>query len=129
MKVLAIDPGKEKCGIAVVDACRVIYKEVVNKSEYIGIIKELSDNHGVNEIVLGDGTGSIEFFEEISKELPQLKVNLVDESHSTEEARRRYWIENPPKGLRRFAPTSMQVPPEPYDEYVAVILAERYLLK
>ena len=34
---------------------------------------------------------------------------------------------NPPRGWRRLLPVSMQMPPEPYDDYVAVILAQRFL--
>lgn len=129
MKILAIDPGKEKCGIAVIDSKHVIYKAVVAKDEYIGIIKELSNNYDVEQIVLGDGTGSKEFFSELKTQFPELGINIIDESHSTEEARDRYWQFNPAKGIRRIVPNSMQVPPEPYDEYVAIILAERYLKK
>lgn len=129
MKILAIDPGKEKCGIAVIDSKHVIYKAVVAKDEYIGIIKELSNNYDVEQIVLGDGTGSKEFFSELKAQFPELGINIIDESHSTEEARDRYWQFNPAKGIRRIVPNSMQVPPEPYDEYVAIILAERYLKK
>lgn len=127
MKILAIDPGKEKCGIAVIDSERVIYKEVVRREGYIGIIKELSNNYELDQIVLGDGTGSGEFFSELRGQLPTLGISVIDESHSTEEARDKYWQSNPPKGIRRVLPISMQIPPEPYDDYVAIILAERYL--
>ncbi len=56
-----------------------------------------------------------------------LEVKIVDEKHTTEEARRLYWKNNPPRGLRKFLPTSMQVPPEPVDGIVAEILAMRFL--
>ncbi|MCH3914335.1 MAG: hypothetical protein LKE29_03425 [Acidaminococcaceae bacterium] len=47
--------------------------------------------------------------------------------HSTEEARKLYWQVNPPKGLRKLLPTSMQVPPENLDGLAAVVLVKRYL--
>ena len=34
-----------------------------------------------------------------------------------------------PRGLRRLLPTSMQVPPVPVDDFVAVILGTRYLAR
>jgi hypothetical protein len=56
-----------------------------------------------------------------------LSVKVVDEKHTTEEARRLYWKKNPPHGWRKFLPTSMQVPPEPVDGIVAEILINRFL--
>ncbi|HKM17981.1 MAG TPA: pre-16S rRNA-processing nuclease YqgF, partial [Limnochordia bacterium] len=34
---------------------------------------------------------------------------------------------HPPRGWRRLLPVSLQTPPVPIDDYVAVILAQRYL--
>ena len=56
-----------------------------------------------------------------------MTITLVDEHLTTLEARARYFVEHPPTGLKRLLPVSMQVPPEPYDDYVAVILGERFL--
>ena len=57
----------------------------------------------------------------------KIGINYVDERNSSLEARRRYWQEKPARGIWRLIPTSMRVPPEPYDEYVALILIEHYL--
>ncbi len=54
-------------------------------------------------------------------------VEVVDEKYSTLRARERYFRENPPRGLRRFIPISLQTPREPYDDCAAVILAEQFL--
>jgi hypothetical protein len=54
-------------------------------------------------------------------------VKVVDERNSTMLARKHFFIENPPRGLLRLVPTSLQVPNRPYDDYVAVILAESFL--
>ncbi len=77
--------------------------------------------------MIGDGTGSGQVAKEIRAALPQLPLATVDERFTSEEARRLYWVENPPRGWRRLLPVSMQMPPEPYDDYVAVILAQRFL--
>jgi RNase H-fold protein (predicted Holliday junction resolvase) len=122
--VLGIDPGREKCGLAVVSPNLVLVKRVVARGEFLEAAREYIRQYNVARIVLGDGTGSKDFLQEIEGVLP---VVTVDEQYTTEEARKRYWLDHRPKGWRRFLPTSMQVPPEPFDDYVAVILAERYL--
>ncbi len=124
MIVLGIDPGREKCGLAVVSPELVLVKRVVARGEFLDLAREYIRQYNVARIVLGDGTGSKDFLQEIEGVLP---VVTVDEQYTTEEARKRYWLDHRPKGWRRFLPTSMQVPPEPFDDYVAVILAERYL--
>lgn len=125
--VLAIDPGRDKCGIAVVHKTNGIQTRQVVPAGRLGLVlAELVSSYSLDAIVLGDGTASREIRELLRREQPGLTVNLVDEAHSTEVARRRYWRENPPAGLRRLIPVTMQVPPVPVDDYVAVILAERY---
>lgn len=129
MLVLGIDPGREKCGLAVVSVDSVIFQEVVAREEFIAVVKQLAKEYNVDMVVLGDGTGSRVFFEELQEQLPLLKVVTIDEQHSTEEARVKYWSDHPPRGWRSLLPTTMQLPPEPYDDYVAVILAQRYLVE
>ena len=124
MIVLGIDPGREKCGLAVVSPNLVLVKRVVARGEFLDLAREYIRQYNVARIVLGDGTGSKDFLQEIEGVLP---VATVDEQYTTEEARKKYWLDHRPKGWRRLLPTSMQVPPEPFDDYVAVILAERYL--
>ena len=74
-----------------------------------------------NLIVLGDRTGSARFRRELAQAFPHVDIVAVDEHLSSVEARQRYWQENPPRGWRRFIPLGMQVPPEPFDDLVAVI--------
>ena len=54
---------------------------------------------------------------------------VVDEYRTTELAKREYWKAHPPTGWRRFLPVTMQVPPEPVDDFVAVLLGRRYIEK
>jgi hypothetical protein len=51
----------------------------------------------------------------------------VNEKHSSERARLRYFKETPPRGIWRLIPITLQVPPVPIDDYAAVIVAEDYL--
>lgn len=128
--IVALDPGREKCGIAVVHKQQgMLMKDVIQTNELTIKIQELITQYNIRQIVIGDGTSSREVkqsLETIKIEDGPLSISFIDERHSTDEARQRYWAENPPRGLKRLIPITMQVPPKPVDDYVAVILAERY---
>ena len=129
--IIAIDPGREKCGIAVVHQQNgVLYRAVVPLELLLKEISRLIRTYAAALIVLGDGTAHrhIKTLLESSLTDTPVAIILVDERHSTDEARRRYWRDNPPQGLRRLIPLGLQTPPGPIDDYVAVILAERYWL-
>jgi RNase H-fold protein (predicted Holliday junction resolvase) len=125
--VIAIDPGREKCGLAVVHRDgRVIHRAVVPTAAVTDAVERLLEVHHGAAVALGDRTGARAVSALISAR-SQLRPVLVDEHHSTLEGRRRYFQENPPRGWRRLLPIGLQTPPSPYDDYVAVVLAERYL--
>lgn len=131
MHVVAIDPGRMKCGMAILSDTGDLREQfVVARSDVFTRLTQVHQNYGAFYLVVGDGTGSKEFLQEleahpIAAMIP--KVHVVDEHLSSLEARSRYFDDHPPKGMRRFIPRSLQVPPVPFDDYVAVILAERYL--
>lgn len=127
MIVLAIDPGRDKCGVAILGPVGIIKQEVLPRTKYLDFVIRSVQEDKVDQIILGDGTGSAEFLKEIKASLPQLKIQVVNEKFSTEEARERYWQEHKPTGIKKILPRSMQLPPQPYDDYVAVILAERFM--
>lgn len=123
---MGIDPGKDKCGVAVLTASGEIkYQRVVATEELDTVIKTLSAQFDIESVILGDGTTHKAATQKVKA--AGLNFQLVDEKHTTEEARREYWKKNPPRGWRRLLPTSMQVPPEPVDAIVAEILVRRYL--
>jgi RNase H-fold protein (predicted Holliday junction resolvase) len=125
--VLAVDPGREKCGIAVVGADRrVLYKAVVPTSEVGDAVESAAREHAVERLILGDRTAAAEVCRILGDRV-ELTAVMVDEHHSSEQGRQRYFDENPPRGWRRLIPLGLQTPPRPYDDYVAVVLAERYL--
>ena len=126
MMFMGIDPGKDKCGVAVLTASGEIkFQRVVPTEELDTAIKNLATEFEIQAVILGDGTTHKSAAQKISA--AGLKFQLVDEKHTTEEARREYWKKNPPKGWRKLLPTSMQVPPEPVDAIVAEILVKRFL--
>ncbi|HLJ54642.1 MAG TPA: hypothetical protein VKT77_06340 [Chthonomonadaceae bacterium] len=125
--VIAIDPGSEKCGVAVVRRDGVVaYRAIVPTAGLTPSVAELATKYRPAQILCGRGTGSksiIRALEDAGLEAPILPV---DEAYTSEEARRRYVAEHPPHGLERLLPKSLRTPNVPYDDYVAVILAERY---
>ena len=125
---LGIDPGRSKTGLALVDGAGKIVKLHIAESQNIdNEIVEFIKNSCPVQIVLGNGTNSRNIGKSVKKVLPDVMVTVVEEAHSTEEARTLYWQENPPKGLKKLIPLGMLVPPVPLDAYAAVILVRRFL--
>ncbi|SHJ54026.1 RuvC family protein [Propionispora hippei] len=128
--VVAVDPGREKCGVAVMSkADGALWQGVIATEQLTEKIRHLAMQYGLTTLVLGDRTSSGKAKEALADLLiedKKLEIVSVDEHHSTELARQYYWREHPPRGLKRLIPLTMQVPPVPVDDYVAVILAERY---
>ncbi len=127
--ILAIDPGKNKCGLAVMDEKRQVFeRRVLERVQLSREVLQLIAKYRVRTVVIGRSASGRDV--EIELLRLNLKANLVftPEKDSTRQARVRYWKENPPKGLLRFFPTSLRVPPVPVDDYAAIILGERYLM-
>lgn len=128
--VLAIDPGTAKCGMAVVrrdgGETTILHRSVLSFAEAQDAMRELARLHCPDLILVGNGTMSREYLQMVER-LKMAPARIVDEKSSTLAARKLYFDENPPRGIRRIIPTSMQTPSVPYDDYVAVILARTFL--
>lgn len=130
--VIAIDPGRDKCGIAVARSDgTVIAKAIVPRQEAVDRVMELARMHEVGVVVLGDRTGSRAIARELEEAAESavgvpLRLVFVDEHESSMEGRRRYLEDHPLRGLGRLVPVSLRTPGEPFDDYVAVVLAERF---
>ena len=126
MNIVGIDPGRDKCGVAVLNSsAEILFEEVIETAEFEIILKKLCTEFNLQLAILGDGT-THKNAEKILRGL-NLEIKIVDEKHTTEEARKLYWKKNPPRGWRKILPTSMQVPPVPVDGIVAEILVTRHL--
>lgn len=128
--IVSIDPGREKCGLAVVsENLEVKARKVVSTEEIINELNILLEEFRPTGIIIGSGTYSKKIREKIKDKFEKIPLDVVDESHSTEQARKKYFKENPPRGLWRLIPLSLQVPSQPYDDYAAIVLAEKYFNK
>lgn len=125
MRVLAIDPGRDKCGAAVLEPGRVLAHRVVRSDDLASVTREWVETFHVDRIVVGNRTGSREVHATLRT--VRVPVQTVDEQGTTLAARHRYFEDHPPRGWRRFLPLSFQMPSEPYDDYAAIVIAEAYL--
>ncbi len=125
--IIAIDPGTKKCGYAVVDSnLSVLQREVISTEKIAKTIKDSLNIYKINKIILGNGTNYKQIEKKLREHFPQLKIILIEEDFSTLEARKKYFKAHPPRGISKLIPLSLRVPPCHYDDFVAVILAEKY---
>ena len=126
--LIAVDPGKYKCGMVLVDIVRntVIDGRVVLANEVVQLIKEWDKLSEINFIVLGNGTTS-KYWNPILSEFAL--VNLVDENGSSLRARKRYWELFPPSRFLFWLPKSLLLPSENIDAVAALIILEDHLGK
>ena len=132
-RVLAVDPGREKCGIAVLDRqCGVMRQAVVERFRLLPLAEAVIREFECRTIVLGDGTATAQTKKELSLLLTENiidQIAVVDERNSTWEARLRYWLAHPPSGWRKLLPIGLLTPPCAIDDFAAIILGERYFAK
>ena len=126
--IAALDPGRDKCGLAVLsETGGILLQKVIQTASLEQEIMRMTEAFQPKILVLGNGTTSQQAEGRIRHAVPSLQIEVVDEYRTTEEARREYWKEHPPTGWRRILPTTMQVPPVPVDDFVAVLLGKRFL--
>lgn len=127
--LLGFDPGRDKCGIAVMSADRQVpYHQVVAASAAIATVQRLYQQYAFTQIVIGDQTSTRLWQQQLATAfVPPVPIMPVDERYSTLEARDRYWQMYPPQGFARLLPQSLRALPRPIDDIVAILLIERYL--
>ena len=131
MQVLAIDPGREKCGVALArlnsgSEVQVLERAIWPRAQFLERLHDLLQLHQVEAFVLGDATSSRELRADLEREHAGIAIHIVDERNSTLEARPLYWQANPPRGWRRLVPLSLQSPPCAIDDFAAHVLAIRF---
>lgn len=131
--LLAVDPGREKSGVAVMtsDSAKLVYKVIVPTVELeTSLISMLQQYQAISELICGNGTNHKFVFHilETLGKTRSLPVTLAEEAHTTEAARKRYFEFHPPTGLKRLVPKGMLYPPVPVDDFTAWIIGEQYIL-
>lgn len=124
--ILAIDPGREKIGIAILDLKgNVVFKAILSFSEFTSWCGKISSECEFLRVAVGSGTGKERVIDFLRQK--EISYTLVDERGSSEEARRLYFYENPPRGWRRFIPLSLLFPERSFDDWQAVVIGRRFL--
>jgi RNase H-fold protein (predicted Holliday junction resolvase) len=125
--ILAIDPGRSKCGLALVSGAGPLFRAVVPTAEIGLTCHYLLQQHPAAEVIMGEGTSAAQVAAMVRQILPDLAITLVPERNSTLRARGRYFQDQPPPWWQRLLPSGMRVPPRPVDDYAAVVMAEEFL--
>ena len=127
--ILGFDPGRDKCGVALMDQNKQLhYHKIVKSSEVDTTITALFQNYHIDLVVIGDQTTSNIWKQNLTQIISStVPIINIDERYSSLEARDRYWQIYPPQGFFRLIPQGMRIPPRPVDDIVAMILIERYL--
>ena len=125
--IIAIDPGTKKCGYAVADSnLSILQREVISTDKIVEIITDSLNIYKIDKIILGNGTNYKNIEESLKNHFSKLKIVLIEEEFSTLEARKKYFEAHPPRGIFKFIPLSLRVPPGHYDDFAAILLAEKY---
>lgn len=129
---MGVDPGRQKTGLAVIDENgAIIWRKIIAPAQLGEEISAGLQQFALDKIALGDSTASQAAQNQIEEVLAAHNspsaLQIVDETGSTLEARALYFRAHPPRGLNRLIPLSLQVPPEPVDDFAAAVIALRAL--
>ena len=131
--VLAVDPGNDKTGLAKLSRDGELVERAIVSTDNLPeeIDNRLKKPSTIEHVVCGNGTNHKHIYPLIQEAARQHKVttSLIDESYSTEEAKKLYWEFNPPRGLKKMVPQGMRTIPEPVDDITAFVIGTRYINK
>ena len=126
--MLGLDPGTDKCGVALVSPGQgVLHREVVALADLGEVVTRLLARFPVAQVALGASTGRKQVRTALAEAGIGLPIVEVSEKMTSLLARQRYWQEHPLRGLARLFPVGLRVPPRPVDDYAAAIIAERLI--
>ena len=127
-KIISIDPGRRKCGLVVIGRdLEILEKKVITTAELCPVLGEYIEKYRPDRVLMGSGTHARKLVKEVKGVTGKIPVTLVDERNSTEKGKEKYLADHPARGLLKLVPRGMRLPPEPYDDYAALVLVEQYL--
>ncbi len=128
MRILGVDPGSRKVGVAVLaESGEVAFRAILRPEGLLDEIRPLVERFGVEAIAVGGGTRGTETLDRLGE--LGLPCERVDETSTTLDARKLYFEAYPPSGWRRFIPRGMLTPPRPIDDFAAELIARRFAEK
>ena len=125
-KVVAIDPGKSKCGLVLAEISeKKVYKAIILKSELLdNYLRNLITAEEIEQIIIGNGTTS----REIRERLHFFKKEIItfEEKNTTYRAKARYFELFPITGLKFLIPREIFILNKNLDAISALIILEDY---
>ena len=125
-KIISIDPGKNKCGLVLVDVTeKKVYEAIIIKSKFIrDYIRQLSTFEDISKIIIGNGTTS----REIREKLDFFRKEIIpfEEKNTTYRAKQRYFELFPISGLKILIPREFFIINKYLDAISALIILEDY---
>ena len=125
-RVVAIDPGKSKCGLVLAGISeKKVYEAIILKSESLqDYVRNLITIEDISQIIIGNGTTS----KKIKEKLDSFKKELIifEEKNTTFRAKERYFEIFPIKGLKFLLPKEVFLMNKNLDAISALIILEDY---
>ena len=125
-KIIAIDPGKSKCGLVLAEKSeKKVYKAIILKSELLEkYVRNLITAEDVSQIIIGNGTTS----REIREKLYFFKKEIItfEEKNTTYRAKARYFELFPISGMQFLMPREVFILNKNLDAISALIILEDY---
>ena len=125
-RVIAIDPGKSKCGIVLAEISeKKVYKAIIVKSEFLeNCVRNLITAEDISQIIIGNGTTSREIKEKLYFFKKEIKT--CEEKNTTYRAKARYFEIFPISGLKLLIPRELFILNKNLDAISALIILEDY---
>ena len=125
-KIIAIDPGKSKCGLVLADISeKKVYKAIILKSDLLeDYLRNLIMVEDISKLIIGNGTTS----REIRGKLDCFKKEIItfEEKNTTYRAKARYFELFPISGLKFLIPREIFILNKNLDAISALIILEDY---
>ena len=125
-RVIAIDPGKSKCGLVLAEISeKKVFKAIILKSELIqDYVRNLNTVEDISKIIIGNGTTSTDIIEKL--DFFKNKIITFDEKNTTYRAKARYFELFPIRGLKFLFPREVFILNKNLDAIAALIILEDY---
>jgi len=125
-RVIAIDPGKSKCGLVLADISqKKVYEAIIIKSAFIeNHVRNLITAEDVSQIIIGNGTSSTEIREKL--DFYKKEIITFEEKNTTYRAKARYFELFPISGLKFLIPREVFILNKNLDAISALIILEDY---
>ena len=126
VKLVSIDPGKNKCGLVLAEISeKKVYEAIILNSELVeDYLRNLNTFEDISKIIIGNGTSS----KEIREKLDFFKKEIItfEEKNTTYRAKGRYFELFPIRGLKFLIPREIFILNKNLDAISALIILEDY---